>query len=725
MKKNFILRLLTICVAVLLIISLVGCGENANDKPVEMLSDCSVTVQTEGGVKLAGVGVSVYADEGKTELVDFVRTDDNGIAKFNTAIPSGSYVFLTDVPDADGYVVHRYYTIDGKCKDLIITLSAALKNELSPIRLGNTMFDFTVTDQNGTEHTLSKLLENKKAVILNLWYTTCGPCKMEFPYLQRAYNEYQDNIGLLALSPIDDAAAVAAFAAENGLTIPMASCDPGWGNLIENIAYPTTIVVDRFGTVALIHIGWIDSAATFKNLFAHFVADDYQQSTFADMSTFEAEDEPIGTSGNPYVHSGSDSFSVDVEAGQTVYYSLYGAEGLELTVSGSSLKLACNEKEYTPSNGKIAFAIPADASSPVSMVFSNTGSKKETYKVSFKSPEGSAANPITMKDGTTTVKLAEGNSRGMHYLYKATGEGTLTLECINTVNYTVTIKNLNGNESGTLDKNNKKVTIDVRKNDQIQIIVTAVAKDGKYPATEAKLKTTFQKDTVPTGTTSGNENVALNTNGKLVNPDEPIEYGGTLNFNAEVKAGEMVLYHIYRVSGTTLRIVDGTAYVIYKDTTYTPDKTGCIYIPVTSDSPNNPIVLKIGNGGKTDKTYAVKFSFPEGSMMNPYDAVAGTIKINIAANNEQGVYYKCIAEKDGKMTIVLKNITSGVSCDILVTVTDSSYIPQQYTLSGTDDGKTLTIDVYADDEIQINIVTIPDENFKYPAATIETVLSFS
>ena len=112
-------------------------------------------------------------------------------------------------------------------------------------------------------------------------------------------------------------------------------------------------------------------------------------------------------------------------------------------------------------------------------------------------------------------------------------------------------------------------------------------------------------------------------------------------------------------------------------------------------------------------------------MMNPYDAEAGTIKTHIAAGNEQGVYYQCIAEKDGKLTVTLKSITAGVKCDIRVTVTDSSYIPQQHLLSETEDGNTLTIDVYAGDDIEINIVALPDEDFKYPSADIETVLSFS
>lgn len=560
MRSNLIKCILALCLATLMLITMTaGCGKDKGQpEPATVLTDCTVTVQTEGGLPLSNVNVSIYTDKAQSELIDFVRTDENGVAKLNMEIPSGSIIFLSKVPE--GYTVADYYSLTEK--DTVLSLKAVSGGELAPIKLGGVMFNFTVTDQSGTEYTLSKLLEAKKAVVLNFWYTNCVPCKMEFPYLQQAYNEYENDVALLALNPVDDANAVAAFATENGLTMPMIACDPQWTDLISGIAYPTTVMIDRFGTIALIHVGSVDNVSTFENLFAHFVADDYTQSTFKNISSFEAaEDDSTSTTDT------SDSTDTTTTTTTT-------------NTTGHS---------------------------------DSTGTTKKTTAT------GTASN-----NGTTTQ-----NSGSSAY------------------------------------------------------------------------------------------------NGKLVNPDTPIEFGGVLDFEAEVNAGEMVLYHVFRVSGTTLHIKDASAYVIYCDKTYKPDKNGNISFPVTSDSPNNPIVLKIGNSGKANKKYAVTFSFPEGSLMNPYDLKAGTIKTKIAANNDQGVYYSCIADKDGYVTIVLKSVTAGVQCDIRVTVTDSSYIPRQRLLSETEDGKTLTIDVYAGDEIEINFVALPDENFKYPAATIESVLSFS
>ena len=727
------LRLLAIvAVIALLMTAAVGCGNKKKDdkkdtstKPVD-LTDCTVTVITEAGQKLEGVGVGVYADEKQNDIIDFARTDVDGIATLKATIPTGSFIILSDLPD--GYAAENYYTVEKK--DTVITLKASLGSEFTPISLGSVMFDFTVTDQNGTDHTLSNLLESKKAVVINLWYTTCAPCKMEFPFLQQAYNEYKDDVALLAITPMDEADAIAAFATENGLTIPMAPCEAEWNDwmVANSYGYPTTIVIDRFGVVSFIHSGSVDNSKIFKNMFAHFTADDYVSGTIADINQFASNnnDATLGTAENPYEYNGKTGFSVDVEPAQTVYYSLYGVNGLNLSVDSSSLKLVCNETEYLPSDGKIAFTIrSADATIPVLMQFTNTGKDKATYKVKLSSPAGATDNPITMKDGDVTVKLEENNSLGVYYEYKAPNEGTFTLECKNTVNYTVTIKNLDGTGTATLDKNTKKASIEVLKNNKIQVVVTAVEKDGKYPATEAKLNASFKKAETPVTPPTGGGSTTLNTNGKLSNPDAPIEFAGAkaLDFSVDVKAGEMVLVHLFRVSGTTLRIADASAYVVYLDKTYTPDKNGYVYVPVTSDSPNNPIIIKIGNGGKANKTYAAKCSYPEGSMMNPYDAATGNIKTQLAAGNDQGLYYSCTAETDGKVTITLKSVTKNVKCDIRVTVVDSNYIPQQYLLSETADNKTLTIDVYAGDEIEINVVALPDENFKYPAATIEFSLT--
>ena len=67
-------------------------------------------------------------------------------------------------------------------------------------QLGDKMEDFSVTLTDGTEVSLYGLLAEKKAVLINFWATWCPPCRMEFPYMQEAYDEMSDEIGIVALS---------------------------------------------------------------------------------------------------------------------------------------------------------------------------------------------------------------------------------------------------------------------------------------------------------------------------------------------------------------------------------------------------------------------------------------------------------------------------------------------------------------------------------------------
>lgn len=145
-------------------------------------------------------------------------------------------------------------------------------------QIGDTMDDFTVTTSDGEELTLSKLLETKKAVVLNFWFSTCQPCAMEFPFLEEAYEEYKDQIEVIAVTPFDDAETVSNYKEEKGLTFPMGEDTAGLCDQFIFDGYPTTIVIDRFGTVCFLESGSQPSAYAFKTLFSAYTADDYTES---------------------------------------------------------------------------------------------------------------------------------------------------------------------------------------------------------------------------------------------------------------------------------------------------------------------------------------------------------------------------------------------------------------------------------------------------------------
>ena len=151
--------------------------------------------------------------------------------------------------------------------------------------LGNPMPDFTVTTITGETFTLSEALKTKKAVLVNLWATWCGPCRMEFPYMEQAYEAYKDDVEIIALSveETDTTEKMQAFAEENGMTFLVASdTGVGLGDIFVTEGIPTTVLVDRFGNVVLIEVGSQTRVEAFTGAFDALISDDYTETTVMD-----------------------------------------------------------------------------------------------------------------------------------------------------------------------------------------------------------------------------------------------------------------------------------------------------------------------------------------------------------------------------------------------------------------------------------------------------------
>ncbi len=83
--------------------------------------------------------------------------------------------------------------------------------------------DFTFYDLDGNTHKLSDF--RGKPVILNFWASWCGPCKMEMPDLDKAYQEYGEQIHFLLVDLTDGSQETvekaSAYVAEQGYTFPV------------------------------------------------------------------------------------------------------------------------------------------------------------------------------------------------------------------------------------------------------------------------------------------------------------------------------------------------------------------------------------------------------------------------------------------------------------------------------------------------------------------------
>ena len=742
-------RILACVMAVLSLCSLMSaCGEKdappATTEPTAPLSGCTVTVKTEGGMALEGVDVYVYADAAKTEMLSLCKTDKDGKATVAVDVPAGSVAVLQKVPA--GYVVEESYPITQA--DTQIALKGQLLKEVGKITPGNMMFDFTTTDTDGNTHTLSELLKTNKAVMLNLWYENCVPCKSEFPYLQQAYDLYGDGVALLGLNCYagDDEATVAQFKKDHKLTFPMAKIDSAWEQQIEDMAYPVTIIIDRYGMVSLVHVGGIDDAGVFAGVFQYFTADNYVQSTVADIHSLkiEATNKGEGTESEPLTISGSTEFEVTVQPGATVYCDLYRLPGMVLTVESETVEILYGEQTFLPVDGKVSclLANSTDLNTPIRVAFTNKGTAEETYKVTMTAPEGSRDNPIVLNQGDFTADIAAGNDQGLFYSYSPSTIGTfvLTVKKAPSVEYSITLNNLTTGKCLTLSENgeedasgNLTLTMNVNRKDDLQIIVSVDPdSQGKYPAAQVELSVTEkEKETVvvpPTPTPDPDPDPdpddSEKYNGTLANPDEPVETYGFNAFSVEVGAGQKTLVNIIRVSTTaTLWLNDKDAYVVYKEQLYKPDANGDIYIRITGEGNFTPTPIEVGNIGTETKTFDVNFLFDKGTFENPIKLEEGTNTVECAENNETGTYYYFGASEAGTLTLEITNVDpTGVVVGI--SISDQQSIP---TVKELEEGATsVSIELPAGTEALIIFTTKdPTKDWKEPAATITITATFA
>ncbi len=85
-----------------------------------------------------------------------------------------------------------------------------LPTEGAPLQVGDLPYEFILQDLEGNTVRLSDFIG--QPVLINFWATWCGPCRIEMPELQAAFEEYkEDGLVILALDQDESADAVKEF----------------------------------------------------------------------------------------------------------------------------------------------------------------------------------------------------------------------------------------------------------------------------------------------------------------------------------------------------------------------------------------------------------------------------------------------------------------------------------------------------------------------------------
>jgi peroxiredoxin len=267
---------------------LAGCG---NDEPaVETTAPVEagntetylISVRAGSGMLLSGVEVYVYADNTLSDLKFYGETDANG--QLSLSMPASESYAFTLSGLSKGYDVQPYYTFNGTTAVVSVNTAVVAGESMSGAKLGlgDIMYDFSVTTPYGETVTLSEVLKQKEVVILNFWYNGCSACEYEFPYMQEAYEMYEDKVAVIAVDPLFDSASTQGYQESRELTFTMASVPSNWTTAFDVNggdvdAYPTTVIIDRYGMICMIEEGALVNLRYWTSIFSHFTGEDYEQ----------------------------------------------------------------------------------------------------------------------------------------------------------------------------------------------------------------------------------------------------------------------------------------------------------------------------------------------------------------------------------------------------------------------------------------------------------------
>ncbi len=101
-----------------------------------------------------------------------------------------------------------------------------------------------------------------RPVVVNLWASWCGPCRVEMPDLAQAQRRHPD-IGFLFVNQGESAEKVQAFLARTGLALDEVWLDQGsaLGRAIRSPGLPTTVFLDAQGRQVDAHFGVLSAGS--------------------------------------------------------------------------------------------------------------------------------------------------------------------------------------------------------------------------------------------------------------------------------------------------------------------------------------------------------------------------------------------------------------------------------------------------------------------------------
>ncbi|KAA9158512.1 TlpA family protein disulfide reductase [Microbacterium lushaniae] len=119
-----------------------------------------------------------------------------------------------------------------------------------------------------------------QVLVVNFWYAACGPCIVEAPRLEEAYESFDgQDVAFLGVNTYDQAATAASFARDNGVSYPSVIDVNGgavklaFAEHAPLTATPVTLVLDTEGRVAARIIGELPEASILQAIVRDVLAE--------------------------------------------------------------------------------------------------------------------------------------------------------------------------------------------------------------------------------------------------------------------------------------------------------------------------------------------------------------------------------------------------------------------------------------------------------------------
>ena len=192
--------------------------------------------------------------------------------------------------------------------------------------------DFALPLTDGSEAKLSELLKDNEVVVLNIFASWCGPCKEEFPDMEKTYRKYSDKMEIVAVTgdPDDTMDDMAKYKEEHGLSFPVGVKNESIDSL-EVGGFPTTYIIDRNGRIVYSQASAFRSGEDFEKVVTALMGDDYEGKQVA-LYTFIVANEDKGPASGVQIRLYNDTTDETVTTDDDGIASYFTEDAQDLSV---------------------------------------------------------------------------------------------------------------------------------------------------------------------------------------------------------------------------------------------------------------------------------------------------------------------------------------------------------------------------------------------------------